>query len=501
MSVIGGVQAGAQPAGRVEAGELPAWEVAELPKPPAFTFRNWLTLLGTGTILLGISIGSGEWLIGPAVTAQYGAALLWVATVSIILQTFMNMEFARYTIYTGEPIFTGFMRTKPGPGFWGTVYALLAFFQVGWPGWASTAATALGAMYLGRAPTDADAGTVRLFGYATFIICVILVLFGNKIQRTMEFAQTFMVIWILVFLVFTGIFFVSTDTWGKVLRGFVSFGSMPATGDWLLLAGFAAYAGAGGVINAALTNWVRDKGIGMGQKVGFIPAAIGGRKVELAHQGKVFEPTAENVNRFRQWWKFLEADQWWVWALGCFIGMGLPALMTVQFVPPGTTGSQFAIATLQAQGIAQVGGSVMWLLTLLNGFWILFSTQLGIVEGYARVLTDIIWTGSGRARRIADVRTIYYMVVAVFVLFGMWAIGAVQPFVLIQIGAFIAGFNFVVLGLHVVYVNRRFLPAAIQAPWWRNALVLLGVAFFAYFTYWVLALRVFPAIARALSGG
>jgi hypothetical protein len=494
MSAIGGIQSGARAADVVDAGQLPAWEVTDLPQPPTFTFRNWLALLGTGTILLGISIGSGEWLIGPAVTAQYGAVLLWVATVSIILQTFLNMEFARYTIYTGEPIFTGFMRTRPGPAFWGTVYTLLTFFQIGWPGWALSAATALAAMYLGRAPGADDAGMVRLFGYGTFALCILLVLLGNKVQRTMEWAQSFMILWILTYLVYTAIFLVSPQTWATVARGFVSFGSLPQGGDWFLLASFAAYAGAGGVANAALTNWVRDKGIGMGQKVGYIPAILGGRKVELAHQGKVFPTTPENVARFKQWWKFLEADQWWVWALGCFLGMALPALLTVQFVPAGTTGSQWAIATRQAQGIAAAGGSILWTLTLINGFWILFSTQLGLTEMFARLVTDLIWTGSTRARAIGDVRVIYYGALAVFVLFGVWAIGVAQPFFLILLGAFIAGFNFVVLGLHALYVNRKFLPREVQAPLWRNAMVVIAVLFFAFFTIVALQQNVIPRL-------
>src|SRR5437899_91504 len=111
-------------AGRlVEAGELPPWEVAELPAPPPFSVKNALRVAGTGAIILGISIGSGEWLIGPAVTAQFTASLLWVATASILLQWVLNEEVSRYTLYTGEPIFSGFMRTKPGAAFWGWVYS------------------------------------------------------------------------------------------------------------------------------------------------------------------------------------------------------------------------------------------------------------------------------------------------------------------------------------------------------------------------------------------
>ncbi len=92
-----------------EARALPAWEKADLPAPPRFSVGSAIAIIGPGAILLGTSIGSGEWLIGPAVTARYGGALLWVASTSIILQVVMNMEFARYTMYTGEPIFTGYL--------------------------------------------------------------------------------------------------------------------------------------------------------------------------------------------------------------------------------------------------------------------------------------------------------------------------------------------------------------------------------------------------------
>src|SRR5215475_10958367 len=103
----------------VEAGGLPPWGKGDLQAPPAYTLKNALRVTGAGAIILGISIGSGEWLIGPAVTAQFTAALLWVATVSILLQSVFNEEVSRYTLYTGEPIMGGFMRMKPGPVFWG----------------------------------------------------------------------------------------------------------------------------------------------------------------------------------------------------------------------------------------------------------------------------------------------------------------------------------------------------------------------------------------------
>jgi hypothetical protein len=108
----------------------------------------------------------------------------------------------------------------------------------------------------------------------------------------------------------------------KVKAGFVSFGAFPQGVDWVLLGGFAAYAGAGGVINGAISNWFRDKGFGMGGAVGYIPALIGGRKISLTHEGKVFPITSENKQRWNEWWKFAGADQYGLWVIGCLIWTG-----------------------------------------------------------------------------------------------------------------------------------------------------------------------------------
>ena len=125
---------------------------AELPLPPPYTLRNVIRVIGPGAIFLGLSLGSGDWMLGPAATARWGPGILWICTVSVLLQALLNTEMARYTLATGEPIFAGFMRLRPGPRLWGPVYALLHLGQVGWPGWALAAASALTAAFLGRVP-------------------------------------------------------------------------------------------------------------------------------------------------------------------------------------------------------------------------------------------------------------------------------------------------------------------------------------------------------------
>ena len=95
---------------------LPGWTTGDLPEPPGGGWKLWVGLIGPGVVLAGTSIGSGEWLFGPAVTAQYGASLLWLALLSILLQAFCNLVMMRYAVYSGEPIIVGGLRTWPGPG-------------------------------------------------------------------------------------------------------------------------------------------------------------------------------------------------------------------------------------------------------------------------------------------------------------------------------------------------------------------------------------------------
>ena len=467
----------------VQAGKLPAWEVTELPPPPPLSMRAILKAIGPGVILLSISIGSGEWLLGPATVAKYGVALLWITTVSILLQVLLNMEFIRYTMYTGEPILTGFMRTRPGSAFWGWFYTVCAWLQMGWPGWALASATAIAAFILGRLPGAEDRGTVLFWGYATFLACVAILAVGERIERTLEKVSWFFVVWIIGYLLIIDMLLISPSRWGALVKGYISFGTIPSGADWFLLGAFAAYSGAGGLINSTVSNWARDKGFGMGGLVGYIPAVVGGRAIKLSATGKVFQPTPEQLQRWKGWWKLAGVDQYGLWAGGAFIGMGLPALLVMQYVEPGAELAGWATAAHIAGALSQVGGSALWALTLLVGFWILFGTQIGIMDGFVRLATDNVWAGSTwvRQRTGEDVRKVYYFFLILFTFSGCVLINVAQPLMLIAIGANIAGLNFVFLGIHTLVVNRRFLPKELRPSLLRQLALVLTVLFFTFF--------------------
>jgi hypothetical protein len=96
-----------------------------------------------------------------------------------------------------------------------------------------------------------------------------------------------------------------------------------------------------------------------------------------------------------------------------------------------------------------------------------------------RAIADILWTGSSRLRalRDGDVRTVYYGVLAVVVVWGIAAMGLAQPIFLLKLGANFGGVVLIVASLHLLYINTRLLPQHVRPPLWRRA-ALIGMALF-----------------------
>jgi hypothetical protein len=477
---------------------LDPWRIAELPVAPRPHGLGWFSAIGPGVIALGVSIGSGEFLLGPAAFVKYGLSLLWVVGVAALLQTLLNVELMRYTMATGEPVFTGFMRTRPHSTFWAWFYSILYFLQMGWPGWAGAAAGAVFFLITRRLPGQEEANLVYGIGVGLFLMCGMILMVGRRIERTLEYLN-----WILVALILGGLgslalLFVPSAAWGAALAGFIgfdmqsgSFQFVPVGADFFLLGAFAGYAGGGGVANLTLSNWARDKGYGMSSAVGYIPAAVGGSKVALAHSGSTFQPTAAALESWKGWWRIVRVDQWGVYFIGAILGMTLPALLYVTFISAGSDIRGLGIAAALAQAVATQKGAIFGGVIAVLGVWILFKTQLDILEGMTRAITDILWTGSKRIRawRSGDVRVVYYAVLTMVSLWGIVALRLSQPIVLLALSANMAGIVFMISSLHLLYVNTRLLPVELRPPMWRRlALVALAVFYGFFLTAWVWSL-------------
>jgi hypothetical protein len=494
---------------------LPPWGVDDLPEPEVVSLRHWTRFIGPGVVMMGMQLGGGEWLMGPEVTARYGGGLLWIATIAIVVQVFYNMEVARYALYCGEPIFTGFLRMRPGPRFWVGFFLVLSAGMV-IPGLATHGGAVLAAMALGRPPDEADRALVMGLSYFCLVLVVVPTLFGGRVYNTLQVVMSAKVAVVLGFCFGIGVLFVAPANWWNVLSGFGRFGSIPVsdgkggehavnilggylrTGQWpdvslaniALLGAFAGYAGGGGLGNSLYANYVRDKGWRMGRHVGAIPSAIGGRHITLSHLGKVFPTTPENLRRWSGWWRVVLADQLIVWAPGCFVGMALPALLSMQFAPHSslyhhTQRMDWAQAVITADGMGHTSGlgpalsSALWLATLFVGLMVLLPSQMSVVDEVGRRWTDTIWSASARARRNmrqGQVRSIYYSIVG-----GYTAWCVLSMFLFTRFGTpklmtlIIANLGNAAIGLTsflVLHINRRFLPAVLRPRWYQQ----LGLA-------------------------
>jgi hypothetical protein len=475
---------------------LDPWSIADLPEPPNPRGWQWVGVVGPGVIILGLSIGSGEFLLGPAVFVRHGLSLLWIVVSAIALQTVFNLEVMRYTLATGEPVFTGFMRTGPSPSFWAIFYAVLYLLQSGWPAFAATAAAAVFFLSTGRLPGGGDARALYYIGAAMFLGCVAILSIGRRIVRTLEVLNWMIVAVTLGGLLLMAVAFVPAVRWVEGLTGLAGYDAaggrfdlMPAGADLVLLAALVAYSGAGGVTNLVLSNWARDKGYGMAGRAGYISGAVGGTRVALAHTGFTFASSDDALRRWRGWERIVRADQCGVFAIGALLGTLLPALLYVSFIPRGSDIQGLGISAELASAVAAQSGPWLGTAVALLGAWILFKTQLDNFEAMVRAITDILWTGSERLRawRGGDVRRVYYGVMAVLVSWAVFALGLAQPIVLLKLGANVAAVVFVITSLHLLYVNTRLLPEHVRPPLWRR-FALVGMALF-YGTFAALSLN------------
>ncbi|MFN3653524.1 MAG: Nramp family divalent metal transporter [Armatimonadota bacterium] len=487
----------------VDPGCLPAWEMSEFPAPVAFVRKNLLAIIGPGLVLIGSTIGTGEWVVGAGVAALYKGAFLWVAVLAILAQVVLNTEVMRYTLVTGEPMFTGFMRSKPGPRFWLIYY--MALDLLGW--WPALAGLAAQILIFTVTRDTPGVEAVRWTSCAILLTCGILLCFGRKIYNTLEVVLSGKVIFVLGYLAFCCLWFVPWNIWSEVLTGMVAPFRMPQlpegeTIQWALVGSVAGFAGIGGLGNILASNYVREKGWGMGAKVGAIPAAFGDQHITLSHIGSMARPDAEGVKRFKAWWGFVAKDQFGVWMIGSLIGMLLPCALGATYLERNyfnNRGAEWEAASRLALDFGGKEGEIFTLLTLLCGFIIMFPGQFSSLDGIARRWSDALWSGSRRVRAMdpGKIRYIYYTFVVSYVAAGfvLNGFGISAPKMMV-INANLANLAITCTILHTLYVNCRFLPVEFRPSMAKRVALVLAALFYST----IFAIVTNQTIEKAMAG-
>jgi hypothetical protein len=501
---------------------MPRWDLGELPEAPKLTPRSWTLLIGPGLVAAGAAIGGGEWLAGPMTTARYGPSILWLATVSILVQVLYNLEICRYTLYCGEPIFTGKFRLLPHPVFWLVLYLALDFGSV-FPYLIANAATPLAAVILGEIPSStaqydilggsfSGKAIIQSLQYVVFLIVLVPLIFGGKVFNALKALMTFKVVVVFGFLLLVAALYSTPQTWIEIFTGFFKFGNVPVIASnaaapdvenvfvalWqgrplptldlsmiAMLAGLAAISGNGGLTNTATSGYVRDQGWGMGQRVGAIPSAIGGQHFKLSHVGMVFPITAASVAQFRRWYRFIMRDQLAVWLPACFVGVALPSMLSVQFLPRGTEEKdRWIAASMTADGLRDAAGpqwgQLFWLMTLFCGFLVLAPSAVTTVDGALRRWVDLLWTAIPRVRRWDPhrIRWLYFGAVVAYAAFGVTSLTFLDPRRLLEWATNIYNYALGFSCFHVLAVNSILLPRPLRPNWFIRCGLVLGGLYF-----------------------
>ncbi|QZY29818.1 Nramp family divalent metal transporter [Nocardioides coralli] len=452
---------------------VPPVHYADLPEPAPLR-----RVVGPSVLLLAGAIGSGEYILWPSIASQVGLVLVWLVVLGVTTQYFLNMEIERYTLATGETAVTGFTRLwRP----WGLLFVAMAVLAWMWPGWATGGTTTLSFVF---------GFSEEVIPFATIGVLVLIgvVLTASPVvYSTVEKIQFFMVALIVGFVVYAALTLIGGDGYAELAGGFTAVGDIPdaaATIGAAPLLGAIAFAGAGGIMNLVQSNWVRDKGLGMGARMPRVVSPFTGREEASPTTGYFFRRDAENLRRWQGWWRVADREQQLTFLL--IGGVSLLVFMTLTFVTVGTGTDAEGLDFIRLQGDAlgsAVGG---WLSTVfwLIGTAVLFSTNLAVLDMVARLTADVLRTGALRDSQRWSESRLYFVTVWAMILFGsvILLLGVDQPLLLLVIASALNGIVMFIYSALLLKLNRGVLPREIGLSGVRLGAIVWAVVFYGFFS-------------------
>jgi uncharacterized protein YjeT (DUF2065 family) len=455
-------------------------QVRDMPEPP----RNYWRLVGPGIVAGGVGLSSGEFVLWPFIASQVGLVLLWGALIGVVTQFFLNMEIERYTLATGETAVSGFNRFWR---HWGLVFAVLGYLGNLWPGWAISSAT-LASYLFGGNPTIIAVVSLLVVGVSLTLAPVVYVALERLI---------FVKVAAVLVLVVLGIAFaIEPAAWRALPDGFTSVGMLPRELSVALIFGAFAFAGAGGAQNLCQSNWIRDKGFGMGQYVPKLVSPVTGASeaTHTAATSYIFETTPANMERWRSWWRFANVEQVFSFVLVTVLTITLTSLLAYSTLfGQGNLPNDVSFLRMEAQQLQRMVAPWFGILFLSVGALSLFGTAMGVVDYTSRLAADIL--KSTYMPGASESRTYFWLV------WGMVGLGCTillggfsQPLTLLVISASTAGTMMFLYSFMLIALNRKLLPPAIRIRGFRTGTLVWSTLLFG----WLALLTIYTQVQTLL---
>jgi hypothetical protein len=441
----------------IPSGVLPPIGSQDLPEPLPLS-----KLLGASVVILATATGSGEFIIWPYITTQIGIAFLWLAIVGFFVQYVMNMEIERYTLATGETAVTGFTRLwKP----WGIFFVLGAVLPNAFPGWATGGATLFTYLF--------GFGSIPIIASIVLVATALALTLSPVVYQALEKIQAVLVLVIIAFIIVGVVVATELGAWASVVTQMP--GSVPGVPGAIATLGAAtflgaiAFAGAGGANNLTQSNYIRDKGLGMGSRMPKVVSPITGEEVAAPSLGYTFPVNEENMRRWRGWWSVANREHFITFfVIGCSLLIALSVLVWSTVGQRGI-GTDLEFINTEAQVLGnQIGG---WFQSffLFAGMVVLFSTSIGIMDYVSRLSASELKISFFPNSQVITESRIYFTMAWIIAIGGSLILlaGLEAPLVLLIIAASGAG---VVMAFYLgllIRLNTRVLPEPIKLKGWR----------------------------------
>jgi hypothetical protein len=461
---------------------LPAPATGELPEMPASTWR----IVGPGIVAAGVGLSSGEFILWPYIASQVGLVFLWGAIIGVITQWFLNMEIERYTLATGETAVTGFNRYWK---HWGLVFAGMTYFANLWPGWATSSASMV----------------TYLIGGDSTAIAIVLLLTGAAILTLAPVVYVALERLLLVKVLVIGGFFllalllvVEAASWEALPSAVTHIGQFPQQVGFSVLLGAIAFAGAGGGQNLCQSNWIRDKGFGMGRYIPRLVSPVTGKEESAPTTvGHVFPATESNLARWRRWWRFANLEQGVTFAAVTIVTIVIASMLahSTLFGEPGLANNTNFLKT-EGERMQEAAGGWFGALFWVIGAFSLFAASVGIVDYTSRLAADVLKSTYLRGAKISESRLYFWLVWGLAALgCGILLLGVNQPLVLLVISACVGGLMMFVYSIMLLVMNRTALPKPIRVRSYRVAALIWSTGFFGVLS----AITVWEQVQKLLS--
>lgn len=429
-------------------------------------------LIGPSIIMLGLGLGSGEVVLWPYLSSNYGMGIIWGAILGITFQFFMNMEIERYALARGESVFVGFARMSRWIPLW---FLLSTFVPWIWPGIISSSAVIFGSV--------AGVTDTRLLAIVFLILIGLILSLGKVLYKTVETFQKVLIVVSVPTILALTIFLAKSHHWSALFNGIVGKGDgylfLPAGISIASFLAAFAYAGAGGNLNLAQSFYIKEKGYGMGKFMGKITSLLYRGEKDISIYGFPFQKTTENIKRFKAWWKVVNIEHFLVfWVTGT---VTILALSFLAYIMTYGMSVREGISFVLLEGEAIRSATIPFLGTffLIIAGLTLFGTQLTIFDASSRILSEnvLLLFPFLKGRHLS---VVYYTVLWAQILAGILIFlnGFTEPLQLLTLAAVLNAFAMFIHCVMTLTLNLRILEKPIRPARWR--VVVMGLAIFFY---------------------